>query len=201
MADLTLTLETGQSITLRKPSETEVLAYLDKRAKIEAGIRPSSDAFDDGDYELCACVTSPSQADLAALLEDYPLLNRRLRDAFITLSGGDKPYRRDDSVITNEHKKATKRLIGFLFDGTPVVLMRLTRYEMKAIEDEVRAQGLRGPLPSALARIARAHVVAKAEELEAVKTLLTEYPLLSANLGMGLLQAAQARLLEEEKKS
>ena len=55
------------TITMRKPTSTEVLAYMDKRSLLKQGIRPSADACDDGDYELTACVTSPSAAQMEAL--------------------------------------------------------------------------------------------------------------------------------------
>lgn len=198
---MTLRLSNDTTITLRKPSEEEVLRYLDKRAKFEAGVRDSADAFDDGDLELLGCVLSPSRADLEDMLEDMPLLNRRLRDAFLHLSGGALPFRRDDSVITPEIKKAAKRCIGVVVDNVPIVMSKIGRFEMKTLEAEMRDAGLKGPLPSAIAKTARNHIVTTQEEKEKVKNLIDTVPLLLVNMGWELLSAASAKIVEDEKKS
>ena len=202
MTEMTLHLDsTDKTITIRKPSEEEVLRYLDKRSKFEAGVRASADAYDDGDYELMACVVTPTRAELEELLEDMPLLNRQLRSAFLQLSGGTKGYKRDDSVIPADLKKSQKRLIGIMFDETPIILSKIGRFEMKTIEAEVRDAELKGPLPSSIAKVARQHVVTTPDEKEKIKGLLDEIPLLAVNLGWELMHAAVAKITEDEKKS
>lgn len=192
----TIALASGTSITLRAPSEAEVLSYLDKRAIVEAGQRPSADHTDDGDQELCACVTSPAPAELAELLEEFPLLNRRLRDAFLELAGGGaSELRRDDSVITDGHRKAGRHLVGVVYSGGSFVLKKISRFEMKALEDAARQAGRRGPLPSDLAQLARTHVVSLDNDgAAAVRAQLAAVPLLAPNLGLILFAAAQAAL-------
>lgn len=231
MAEKTFTLASGQSITMRSPTEAEVLAYLDRRADVEMGIRPSMDAYDDGDKQLEACVTSPDREALADLFEDYPLLNRTLRAVFMELAGGEKTCRRDDSLILPEYRTSGARLIAFLYDGAPqpvrgddeaedvytarvaaweqaqkeaaIVLKKLTRFEIKALEYETRQAERTRPQPSALAKLAKAHVATLAGRpghKEQVRDLLASAPLLAANLGVQLFNAATVALQEEQGK-
>lgn len=235
MTEKTLTLATGQTITVRRPTEAELLAYLDRRQIAMAGERASADLTDDGDHQLQACVTSPPPAEMAELLEDYPLLNRHLRDAVMELSGAGVGFRRDDSRVTAQHRGAGRRLVAYVVtveQGGPqpvrktdgqthetdeelqvriaewqrarervLVLTKLSRYEVKALEQEAQEQGHKGPLPSVLAKLARQHVVSLPGEQEATKELLLQMPLLIANLGLQLFAAASVKLLEVEGKS
>ena len=195
-----LTLESGQEITVRRPAEAELLAYLDKRALVESGQRISADAFDDGDYELLALVTSPDRAAMDELLEDLPLLNRQLRDAVFELSGGGRAFIADPSVITDAHRGAGRRLLGFRLGDTPIVLTKLTRYEVKELEHRVTAAGRKTPLPGELAKLAREHLVALAGQEQAARDLLADVPMLGANLGVALFRAAQGAVKVTEGK-
>ena len=201
----TLILEDGPSLVIRKPTEAEVTAYLDKRQIVEEGERPSGDATDDGDRELIACVTAPDQAGVLSLLEDYPLLNRDIRRAFMDLAGDGVTLRRDDSLITEAHRVAGSRLVAFAVTEpatapVTVVMTKLSRFEVKALEHEVRQAGRKSPIPSAMAKLARAHVVALATEASAARELLDRVPLLAPNLGMQLFLAARAKLKAAEGK-
>lgn len=205
MTEQTLILEDGPSITIRKPTEAEVVAYLDKRQIVEEGDRPSGDATDDGDRELVSCVTSPDQAGMLSLLEQYPLLNRDLRRAFMELGGDAVQMRRDDALITEAHRVAGSYLIAFSISEPAtapitVVLQKLSRFETKALEHEVRQAGRKGPIPSAMAKLARSHVVAPQAEVAAVRELLDRVPLLAPNLGLQLFLAARAKLKEAAGK-
>lgn len=218
-------LADGRQITMRAPTQDEVLAYLDRRADIEAGIRPSSDANDDGDRQLEACVTDPSPAELQEILEDFPLFNRTLAEVFHDLAGGDKILVRRDGLIGVEYHGAGKRLIGFLLDppAAPVraegeeeeafehrqaaheaqlreqliVMRKLSRFEIKALQFETREQKRKGPLPSKLAALARQNVVTlqgRAGHKEQTQAAFAAAPLLVPNLGLQLFTAAQAQL-------
>lgn len=217
------------TITMRKPTSTEVLAYMDKRSLLKQGIRPSADACDDGDYELTACVTSPSAAQMEALLEEYPLSNAALRGAFEEMAGGNMLCERDDSLATEEHRKAGA-VIAFGYGeevervivdgkvqmtegGVPklrvknpqvLVLTKLSRYEAKALDLAVSEQGRKSPLPSEVADLVRKHVVARQSvdgEKATIAALLDDRPSFLANLGFRLLHAAQAKIARDAGKS
>lgn len=228
----TIKLSGGRSVTMRPPTLEEVLAYLDRRADVEAGLRPSNDATDDGDRQLEACVTDPVGPELADLLEDFPLLNQVLAELFKDLAGGDKMLFRRDDLIGPEYQRAGKRLVGFLFDppAAPVrgedeadeaftarqqaheaqlreqliVLTKFSRFEIKALEFEVRKQGRKGPLPSVLAAAAKQHVVTLAERAGHRDRILAVFgaaPLLVPNLGLQLFRAASAVVEEDLGKA
>jgi len=227
----TITLDTSGpvTITMRKPTPAEVLAYMDKRSLLKQGIRPSADACDDGDYELLACVTSPSATQMEALLDEYPYSNGVLRQAFEEMSGDGILCERDDSLATDEHRKAGA-IIAFGYgeeaervivdgkvqmdeSGTPklrvkdpqvLVLTKLSRYEAKALDMVVVETGRKSPLPSEVADLARRHVVARASvegEKGAIAALLDDRPAFLANLGFRLLQAARAKIARDAGKS
>lgn len=217
------------TITMRKPTSTEVLAYMDKRSLIKQGIRPSADACDDGDYELIACVTSPSAKEMDELLNEYPFSNSLLRQAFEQMAGGELYCERNDDLATEEHKKAGA-VVAFGYgeevervvvdgkvqmdeSGTPklrvkdpqvLVLTKLSRYEAKALDMVVAEAGRKSPLPSEVADLARKHVVARQSvegEKATIAALLDERPSFLANLGFRLMQAAQAKIVREAGKS
>lgn len=217
------------TITMRKPTPTEVLAYADKRSLLKQGIRPSADACDDGDYELLACVTSPSAKEMDELLNEYPFSNTLLRQAFDEMGGSDVYCDRDDALATDEHRKAgsvvafscgeeVERVIvdgkvQMAENGTPklrvkdplvLVLTKLSRYEAKALDMLVAEQGRKSPLPSEVADLARRHVVARDSvegEKAAIKALLDDRPAILPGLGFKLLHAAQAKIVAEQGKS
>lgn len=232
MSEKTITLADGRTITMRAPTEAEMLAYLDRRADIDAGLRPSLDANDDGDRQLEVCVTAPDAKTLAELLEDFPLLNQHLKDVFKELAGSKRSFIRADELIMPEYRRSGARLVAFLYDGPvppvraeddtdeafaareaawqqarreqAIVLSKLTRFEVKALEHETREGGRKSPLPSALAKLAKQHVTTLRDRpghKEELRDRIAATPLLAANLGYHLFDAATAKLAEEQGKS
>ena len=226
-----IALSGGQVLTMRPPTEDELLKFLDKRAIVGRGLRVSGDIHDDGDYELAACVTAPTGEALEELLEDFPLANERLRDVFLELGGYNRPFREAPDLITDQHRIAGKRLVCYEVDGapqpekkpresaehfaermaiwekdgrgTPIVLTKLSRYEAKTAEMEAREAGYGDtPLPSAMAKLVRQHVVSGSPaEQQKVRDLLAGAPMLVASLGRCLLNAARLKIEEAQGKS
>ena len=217
----TITIEGGPSITIRRPTEEELIAYLDKKAIISTGERVSNDAFQDGDGELLSCVTSPSRTEMEELLEDFPRLNVHLEGAIMALSGGERLIRSANGLIAKEHRTAGKNLIAFVVDTLPrpardageddeahtarvaaweagererlIVLRKISRYECKALEHDARTIGRSTPLPSELTKLTRPHVVSlNAEQKARTKAILDEAPMIGFSLGHALWQAAVA---------
>lgn len=197
----TITLANGLAITMRRPSEAELLRYLDKRRDIQLNIRPSGDANDDGDLEIIACVTSPSRDVITELFEEYPRVGETLLEAFGELGGALLAVRRDDAALTEENRAAGKRVIGCIAGEMLIALKKLSRFEIKALEFEAREQKQHAPRTSALAVLVRSHVVASVEQVASIRALLDENPFVVARLGQLLYEAALLREQVEQGKS
>lgn len=191
----------GLVLLLRMPTESEVLAFQDKREAARDPANTRGDFLDDGDEELCACVTSPGREQLDALLEDHPLAVRHLADAFRELAGGGLVLSQDDSLITDELAAAYPRtpsrpgapahsLVGLRFGDAALVVRRLARLEVKFLQRETVGAGRRQPSATQLAEAAKQHVVRPADPA----ALWARYPLLAYSLGLLLVELASARL-------
>lgn len=190
----------GLVLTMRIPTESEVLAFQDKREAARDPANTRGDFLDDGDEELCACVTSPCRDQVDALLEDHPLAVRHLAEAFRELAGGGQVLSQDDSLITEELAAAypraqtrpgapTHSLVGLRFGDAALVVRRFSRLEVKFLQRETVGAGRRQPSAAQLAEAAKQHVVRPAD----AAALWARYPLLAYSLGLLLVELAGAK--------
>jgi hypothetical protein len=93
--------------------------------------------------------------------------------------------------------EGVKRHVGFMVEGRPVLVRKISRMEMKRLE---RQSAQDGRLSRArLAEIAASHVVSP--DAAGWAALCAELPFLPVNLGVALYGLAYARLEVEEGKS
>lgn len=191
-------LASGQSITVRKPTEAEALAFADKRQDAQDPDRAPQDACDDGDEELLACVTSPSREEVEEILEDFPLAIRHIADAVRELGGDALQMREDPSLVSEEMRTAHgKRLIGLrVGEEVALVLRKVGRVEMKFLQRDCTREKRSRPSFAQLAALAKEHVISGASA-----GIWEKYPFLSANLGLILFLAASVRAESESGKS
>jgi hypothetical protein len=148
------------------------------------------------------------------MLEVYPLLTLRLGVAFKELAGNDVAILKDDSLVTDELRKAHGKLLlglrvggtrqkdaagnAVVSGGTPVVCKKISRIEMKFLQQATGAQKRNVPTFAAFAREARSHVVSPSgAELD---RLALEVPCAVMNVGAILFYSALGNLKEETGK-
>lgn len=193
----TITLESGQEIVLRRPTEAQALALTDKREDAKDPALAGQDFLDDGDEEVLACVVSPDRAAMEGLLEDFPHLAKTLERALRVLGGDPQPLTEEAGLITDAlREKHGARLIGLRVggpEGTPVIVKRMGRFALKEMERSL-GKIRRFPSYSALADLAKASVVDPVPAWE-------DMPFLSQNLGAYLYMAGAAKVQAAAGKS
>lgn len=193
-------------VVIRRPTLDETLAFLDKRAAIEHGDRPSLDHTDDGDAEILACVTSPDVATVEALLEDYPASSGMLREFYKMLAGAGVAASLVKTTAPEtlpDHKRLLALKVTTPAHGEIVLCFkRLGRFEVKVLELETAKAGRRYILASQLAPLVKSHAVCADEDARKLaREVLDAHPLLVAAIGKRLIEAAQARIEVERGKS
>ncbi len=186
MIEKTVTTAFG-AITLRRPTEREVLAKIQKRMNIETGKYPV-DALDDGDEEVLDCVTAPDRAQVEEWLEDAPLLMKPLEDAFDELAGGGEAVLpADRGELPPEVLEKQRRVIAVRHGGQLLGLTRIGRVEFKLIKRN-------RDYMTGVAQLGRGHLVHGTIDA-------TTWPSLAAQLGTHLLQLASKAVEGDVGKS
>ncbi len=175
-------------ITLRRPTELQVLAKMQKRLNVETGKFPV-DALDDGDEEILDCVTAPEREQLEEWLEDAPRLIELLEDAFDDLAGnGEQLQPAALSELPEEVRTRYPRLVAVRHAGKLLGLTRVSRVEFKLIKRN-------RDYMAAVAQLGRGHLVHGGPIDSA------EHPTLAAQLGTHLLTMAAKKVEGDVGKS
>lgn len=174
-------------VTMRKPTEKEVLAKMQKRLNVETGRYPI-DALDDGDEEVLDCVTAPDRAQVEEWLEDAPRLIEPLEAAFDELAGGaENVVPADRGELPPEVLEKQRRVIAVRHGGQLLGLTRIGRVEFKLIKRN-------RDYMTGVAQLGRGHLVHGTIDA-------TTWPSLAAQLGTHLLQLASKAVEGDVGKS
>ena len=174
-------------VTMRKPTEKEVLAKMQKRLNVETGRYPI-DALDDGDEEVLDCVTAPDRAQVEEWLEDAPRLIEPLEAAFDELAGGaENVVPADRGELPPEVLAKQRRVIAVRHGGQLLGLTRIGRVEFKLIKRN-------RDYMTGVAQLGRGHLVHGTIDA-------TTWPSLAAQLGTHLLQLASKAVEGDVGKS
>lgn len=175
-------------VTLRRPTEREVLAKMQKRLNVETGKYPV-DALDDGDEEVLDCVTAPERAQVEEWLDEAPLLMDLLDKAFDELAGQAaevQPAGRGELPAELQERHGA-RLVAVRHGGTLYGLTRLARVEFKLVKRN-------RDYMAAVAALGRGHLVHGTIDAAA-------WPSLAAQLGTHLLLLASKKVEADVGKS
>lgn len=202
----TITLASGQQITLRVPTEAEAIRLSDQRATAAIPGDRLVDKTDDGDEEVLACIVTPDQATVIELLEEYPRLPRRLEQCLREMGGEDLPVIEQPERVTAELRAEHGRLLALAVvprDWSPkkpstplaqLLVRKFSRIEMKLLEQNAETRRRNRPSYAQLAAAAKVHAV------DVDPGLWELYPFLSMQLGLLLWQAASVRAVVTEGK-
>lgn len=190
-------------IVLRAPTESEALAFEDKR---RASRRPQQDGeqmaggiYDGGLRELLACVVTPAASVLDpddGWLARWPGKVEEMAAEFRRMGGEQVPLTDAPELVKDPgHVALGWRAIGLRYGSADLVLRRLTFPEYNAF------LVMRGPdnFFSLVAKIGKDHLLSHRGEGEADK-LWAENPYLSQAIGIRLLDLAHGRAEAAEKK-
>lgn len=202
MPDTKTVTVAGIAVTVRRPTEAEATALVDKRnAFRDPNVPPPADYMDDGDEEVLACCVDPGPEVVEGLLTFAPLAMGALEAAVRDL-GLDVPLEEDASLITPEIAAGypSDKLVGVRLGERPpakrlrkgetpppddrpfVILKRLKRIELKFIQREFAGRRVPG---SRMAQLGKDHAV------DAPADLWTTRPFLALDLAGFLLSIAR----------
>jgi len=203
----TLTLSTGQTLTIRSFTESEAIAYADKEAAAASPRERLADYLDDGDEEVLGAVTAPDRATMLELLEEYPKATRPIAAEIWTLTG---------TLSLKERAATAEELAAHLNPATgkphrllvlevrqerdpallaTLILRKLSRMEAKFQEQEPEVKRRGRVSYAALAKLAKLHTLAGADA-----SLWERLPTLSMVTGTALLARASVALRADEGK-